>query len=78
MTTLKTGYLKFGMYPQGILDIIQTYYPGRYADLSEGPETFYSLEKLFSKEEWLDILMKSRLSHEQWSKFKKLRIRKVK
>ena len=66
------------LYPQGIIDIIQTFYPDRYAELSEGPETFVSLEELFTREEWIDILSKSRLSYEQWTKLKKLRIRTVK
>lgn len=65
-------------YPQGILDIIQTDYPDRYLNLSENPETFLALEALFSEEEWLDILSKSRLSYEQWIKLKKQRIRNVK
>ena len=65
------------MYPQGILDIIQAYYPERYLNLSEQTEPLSSLESLFSEEEWLDILSKSRLSYEQWIKLKKLRIRSV-
>jgi hypothetical protein len=65
-------------YPQGILDIIQTYYPDRYCSLSENPETFFSLETLFSEEEWIDILSRSRLSYEQWIKLKKQRIRNIK
>lgn len=66
------------LYPQGILDIIQTYYPERYFNLSEEPETLPSLGRLFSEEEWLDVLSKSRLSYKQWIKFKKLRIRNIK
>lgn len=66
------------LYPQGIIDIIQMLYPDRYAELSEGTETIVSLEELFTREEWIDILSKSRLSYEQWTKLKKLRIRTVK
>jgi hypothetical protein len=66
------------LYPQGIIEIIQTYYPDRYKNVSENLETLLSLEKLFSQEEWIDILSKSRLSYEQWIKLKKLRIRTVK
>lgn len=66
------------LYPQGVLDIIQTYYPDRYFQMAEEPETLLSLESLFSEEEWLDILSKSRLSYEQWIKLKKQRIRNIK
>lgn len=66
------------LYPQGVLDIIQTYYPDRYFHVAEEPETLLSLESLFSEEEWLDILSKSRLSYEQWIKLKKQRIRNIK
>ena len=72
----KNKYLD--LYPQGVIDIIEIYYPDRYVNLSEKPETLLSLEKLFSEEEWLDILSKSRLSYEQWIKLKKQRIRNIK
>lgn len=68
----------FNVYPQGVLDIIQTSYPDRYFYFSEKPETLFSLETLFSEEEWLDILSKSRLSYEQWLKLKNQGIRKIK
>lgn len=65
---------KYGqdLYPQGIIDIIQTDYPDRYFNLPE------NLETLFSEEEWIDILTKSRLSYEPLIKLKKQGIRKIK
>jgi hypothetical protein len=63
------------LYPQGVIDIIQTYYPDRVFNVSEEPETLLSLETLFSEEEWRDILSKSRLSYEQWIKLKNQRFR---
>lgn len=54
------------LYPLGILDIIERDYPDRYIDLSEDPEMF------FSRDEWLDILTRSRISYEQWNKLKGL------
>ena len=48
--------------PKGILDIIQTDYPDRYVLMSEDHAP---LEKLFSAEEWLDILTKARNSFEK-------------
>lgn len=47
--------------PKGILDVIEVYYPDRYPLLSEGS---IRAKKLFSEEEWIDILTKSRNSHE--------------
>lgn len=67
-----------GFYPQGIIEIIQTYYPDRYSILSEDLETFRSLETLFSEEEWIDILTKSRHSYKRLIKMKKLRTRTIK
>ncbi|NLI92534.1 MAG: hypothetical protein GX434_10120 [Peptococcaceae bacterium] len=60
------------LYPQGILDIIEADYPDRYVNLSD------DLETLFSEEEWIDILTKSRLSHEQLIKLKKQGKRNIK
>lgn len=60
------------LYPKGILDIIKSDYPERYLHLSEG------LESLFSKEEWMDILTKSRLSYKSLVKLKKQKIRDTK
>lgn len=59
------------LFPQGILDIIQTDYPDRYFNWPE------NLATLFSEEEWTDILTKSRLSYEQLINQKK-GIRKIK
>lgn len=66
------------IYPQGVIDIIQTYYPERAFNLSEEHEALLSLETLFSEEEWLDILSKSRLSYEQWIKLKNQKFRNFK
>lgn len=47
-------------FPEGILDVIETDYPSKYFLMLEdgtGKAT------LFSKEEWLDILTKSRNSY---------------
>jgi hypothetical protein len=57
------------VYPQGILDIIQTSYPDIYQEIQSGREN--NLESLFSEEEWIDILTRSRFSYEQWLKLKK-------
>lgn len=54
------------LYPQGIIDIIKADYPDRYSDLSK------DLETLFSEEEWIDILSKSRLSYKKWLRLRKL------
>ena len=48
-------------FPKGISDIIQSDYPDRYAMISEDRT---SMETLFSDEEWIDILAKSRNSYE--------------
>lgn len=71
-------YKYIDLYPQGVLEIIHAYYPDRIFNLSEEPETLISLESLFSEEEWLDILSKSRLSYEQWIKLKDQRFRNIK
>lgn len=51
-----------GFFPKGILDVIEVYYPERYPLLSKGS---VRTKKLFSEEEWIDILTKSRNSHEK-------------
>ncbi len=71
----KTKYAK-GLYPKGILDIMAADYPCRYAAYTENPET--NPEKLFTGEEWLDILAKSRLSYERWLKLKEQGLRNIK
>lgn len=48
--------------PQGILDIIEADYPAKYAVISQGHNR---IKRLFSREEWIDILTKSRKSHER-------------
>lgn len=48
--------------PQGILDIIEADYPAKYAIISQGHNR---IKKLFSSEEWIDILTKSRKSYER-------------
>ncbi|WP_298201159.1 hypothetical protein [Desulfosporosinus sp.] len=60
------------LYPLGIIDIIETDYPDRYFNLSE------NLETLFSREEWVDILTRSRVSYEPLIKLKKTRNQKHK
>lgn len=47
-------------YPEGILDVIETDYPGKYFLMLEDRTL---ITKLFSNEEWLDILIKSRNSY---------------
>lgn len=51
-----------GLCPQGILDIIEADYPAKYAIISQGKNR---MKRLFSEEEWIDILTKSRNSHEK-------------
>lgn len=47
--------------PKGVLDIIEAYYPDRYVKILVN----YDLIKtLFTEEEWIDVLAKSRNSHE--------------
>lgn len=46
-------------FPEGILDVIEMYYPEKYSLMVEG---WTSISTLFSQEEWLDILTKSRNS----------------
>lgn len=67
-TARKNKYDK-DLYPQGIIDVIKIDYPDRCSDLPE------NLETLFSEEEWIDILTKSRLSYKNFIKMKKLRIK---
>jgi len=71
----KSKYDK-GLYPQGVLNIIAMDYPHRYADFTGNTET--NRETLFTEEEWLDILTKSRLSYEQWLKMKEQGLRNIK
>lgn len=47
-------------FPKGILDVIQTDYPDRYVMMLEDTP----VKRLFSDEEWLDILTKARNSFE--------------
>jgi len=48
-------------FPKGILDVIEADYPDRYVMISEGGTR---IKALFSAEEWVDILTKSRNSYE--------------
>lgn len=48
-------------FPKGILDIIEADYPDRYVMILEDHTR---METLFSNEEWVDILAKSRNSYE--------------
>lgn len=57
-------------FPEGILDVIETDYPDRYSLIIEGRTCILPL---FTSEEWLDILTKSRnsfRSHTQRIDFK--------
>ncbi|OLN32016.1 hypothetical protein [Desulfosporosinus metallidurans] len=47
-------------FPEGILDVIETDYPGKYSLMLEGQTR---ITTLFSNEEWIDILTKSRNSY---------------
>jgi hypothetical protein len=47
-------------FPEGILDVIETDYPGKFFLLTEDR---IQIATLFSKEEWTDILTKSRNSY---------------
>lgn len=47
-------------FPEGILDVIETDYPSQYSVMLEGR---IRLTTLFSHEEWIDILTKSRASY---------------
>ena len=47
-------------FPEGILDVIETDYPSQYLTMLEGR---IRLTTLFSHEEWIDILTKSRASY---------------
>ena len=47
-------------FPEGILDVIETDYPSQYLLMLEGR---IRLTTLFSNEEWIDILTKSRNSY---------------
>ena len=56
-------------YPKGILDVVQNDYPDRYFLMSKDSNR---TSKIFSREEWVDILTKSRNSHEnQFKRIKK-------
>ncbi|KGK88272.1 hypothetical protein DP73_13340 [Desulfosporosinus sp. HMP52] len=46
-------------FPEGILDVIEKDYPERYSMIVEG---LTSIAVLFSAEEWIEILTKSRNS----------------
>ena len=48
-------------FPKGILDVIEADYPNRYFLMLEGPP---QMTTLFSNEEWIDILIKSRDSYQ--------------
>lgn len=48
-------------FPKGILDVIETDYPDRYVMMLEDRTR---IKTLFSDEEWIDILTKSRNSYE--------------
>lgn len=48
-------------FPKGILDIIEAYYPDKYVKILRNYDL---LKTLFTEEEWIDILAKSRNSHE--------------
>lgn len=48
-------------FPKGIIDVIETDYPDRYVMMLEDRTP---AKKLFSDEEWLDILTKARKSYE--------------
>lgn len=48
-------------FPKGILDVIETDYPDRYVMMLEDRTR---IKTLFSNEEWIDILTKSRNSYE--------------
>ena len=47
-------------FPKGILDVIETDYPDRYVMMLEDRTR---IKTLFSNEEWIDILTKSRNSY---------------
>ncbi len=47
-------------FPIGILDVIETDYPGNYFMMFEDRT---EIQSLFSNEEWIDILTKSRNSY---------------
>ena len=47
-------------FPEGILDVIETDYPGKYFLMLEDRAL---ITTLFSSEEWIDILIKSRNSY---------------
>ena len=56
--------------PMGILDVIEIYYPERFDLLADN---YSNMEGLFTQEEWMDILTRSRESHESClKKMKKL------
>lgn len=48
-------------YPKGVLDIIEADYPDRYSLMLEDSTR---IKTLFTNEEWIDILTKSRNSYE--------------
>ena len=57
----KINYGKYVTHiPLGILDVIETDYPARYLLMCENQTPMASL---FSPEEWIDILAKSRYSY---------------
>lgn len=49
--------------PKLIMDVIEEDYPSRYAQLKE---KFSQMGKMFTRDEWLSILTKSRASHEEY------------
>jgi hypothetical protein len=60
----KTGNGK----PKGILDIIESDFPDRYSKIVDD---YNKNKRIFTEEEWIDVLSKSRKSHEKHLKQKK-------
>lgn len=58
-TKIKNKYIQ--NFPKGILDVIEMDYPNQYHLMSEEDRTL--IPSLFSNEEWIDILTKSRNSY---------------
>lgn len=69
--TKKNKYVQ-NLCPQLLIDIIKAEYPDRYAELPQ------NLASMFTEEEWINILTKSRLSYKKLVKLKKRKVGKLK